>query len=47
MATENKQKDLQGFIDRREYWWWAEKARSPRINHLRKAVWSKGAKGAS
>ncbi len=47
MATENKQDELQGFIDRREYWWWATKARSPRTNYLRKAVWSKGAKGAS
>jgi len=32
--------------DARQYWWWAEKKRSPRLNYLRKAVWSKAAKGS-
>jgi len=47
MATMDKKKKLQDFVDKREYWKWAETARSPRINYLRKAVWSKGSKGAS
>jgi hypothetical protein len=35
------------FYDARQYWWWAEKKRSPRINYLRKAVWSKASKGSA
>jgi len=41
------EKELKESLEKREYWWWAEKARSPRIDYLRKAVWFKGAKGSS
>ena len=34
-------------LDDRQYWWWAEKKRSPRLNYLRKAVWTKAVKGSS
>jgi len=47
MATTPKQQELQELLDKRQYWWWAEKARSPRIDYLRKAAWSKATKGAS
>ena len=47
MATTDKTTELQGYLDNRQYWWWAEKARSPRTDYLRKAVWSKASKGAA
>ena len=47
MATTDKEKKLQDFVDKREYWKWAETARSPRVKYLRKAVWSKASNGAS
>ncbi|MDY6856842.1 MAG: hypothetical protein SWO11_19470 [Thermodesulfobacteriota bacterium] len=34
-------------LDNRQYWWWAEKKRSPRLNYLRKGIWSKATKGSS
>lgn len=42
-----KEKELNEILERKEYWWWAEKSRSSRINYLRKAVWSKATKGSS
>jgi benzylsuccinate synthase len=46
--TENQKKaEMDTLLEKREYWWWAEKARSPRIDYLRKAVWSKASKGAA
>lgn len=47
MKTTEKDKKIQEFLDKRQYWWWAEKARSKRIDYIRKAVWSKASKGAS
>jgi len=47
MATGEKQDKLQSLLDKREYWWWAEKARSPRVDHLRKSIWSKATKAGS
>ena len=41
MATTDKQNEINELLEKRQYWWWAEKARSPRIDYLRKAVWSK------
>lgn len=46
-AVEEKEKALHEHLEKREYWWWAEKARSSRIDYLRKAVWPKAAKGSS
>ncbi len=39
--------NLTELLDKREYWWWAEQARSPRLDYLRKAIWSKASKGAA
>ncbi len=47
MATESKTEKLQEYLDNRQYWWWAEKARSSRTDYLRKAIWPKGSKGAA
>jgi len=47
MTTVKKESGFQELLDKRQYWWWAEKARSPRIDYLRKAVWSKAPKGAA
>ncbi len=49
MATikKDKEAELQELLDKRQYWWWAEQARSPRIDYLRKAVWSKAPKGSA
>ena len=47
MATVKDDTRLQEFLDKRQYWWWAEQARTPRIDYLRKAVWSKASKGSS
>ncbi len=47
MATTDKQSEINELLEKRQFWWWAEKARSPRIDYLRKAVWSKATKGAS
>jgi formate C-acetyltransferase/benzylsuccinate synthase len=44
LSTEKKNQEL---LDKREYWKWAEKTRSPRLDYLRKAVWSKATKGSS
>ncbi|PJC74355.1 MAG: formate acetyltransferase, partial [Syntrophobacterales bacterium CG_4_8_14_3_um_filter_49_14] len=44
---EEVKKSADELYDARQYWWWAEKKRSPRLNYLRKAVWSKAAKGSS
>ena len=41
----SKEKDT--LFNAREFWWWAEKQRSPRLNYLRKGVWSKATKGSS
>ena len=45
MAT--KKEELNELLEKRQYWWWAEKARSPRLDYLRKAIWSKASKGAA
>ena len=41
------EKEQQKLLDKGEYWNWAEKARSPRIDYLRKAIWSKATKGSA
>jgi len=41
------EKSAEELFDSREFWWWAEKKRSERMNYLRKAVWSKAAKGST
>jgi formate C-acetyltransferase/benzylsuccinate synthase len=47
MAQIEIKKSEKELLDDRQYWWWAEKKRSPRLNYLRKAVWSKATKGSS
>ncbi|MDY6857403.1 MAG: pyruvate formate lyase family protein [Thermodesulfobacteriota bacterium] len=47
MAEVEIKKDEKELLDSRQYWWWAEKKRSPRLSYLRKAVWSKATKGSS
>jgi formate C-acetyltransferase/benzylsuccinate synthase len=47
MAEIEIKKSEKELMDDRQYWWWAEKKRSPRLNYLRKAVWSKASKGSS
>lgn len=47
MATVSKEKELQEYLEKKQYWWWAEKARSPRLDYLRKAAWFKGARGSA
>jgi len=44
-VIETRSKD--DLFEAREFWWWAEKERSPRLNYLRKAAWSKATKGSS
>ncbi len=46
MAT-SMERGKQELLDKGEYWNWAEKERSPRIDYLRKALWSKATKGSS
>ncbi len=43
-ALEGKHQEL---LEKGEYWNWAEKARSPRMDYLRKAIWSKATKGSA
>lgn len=33
-----KEKELKEHLEKKEYWWWAEKSRSPRADYLRKAA---------
>ena len=40
-----KDKTVEDFEKKHEWWWAAEKKRSPRIDYLRKAIWKKGAIG--
>ena len=47
MAQAEIKKSEKELLDDRQYWWWAEKKRSPRLNYLRKAVWSKATKGST
>jgi formate C-acetyltransferase/benzylsuccinate synthase len=47
MAKAEIKKSEKELLDTRQYWWWAEKKRSPRLNYLRKAIWSKATKGSS
>ncbi len=47
MAQVEIKKGEKELLDDRQYWWWAEKKRSPRLNYLRKGVWSKATKGSS
>ncbi|RJQ28044.1 MAG: formate acetyltransferase, partial [Peptococcaceae bacterium] len=47
MSADVKEKEKQEALEKKEYWWWAEKSRSARLNYLRKAVWSKATKGSS
>ncbi|PIP09002.1 MAG: formate acetyltransferase, partial [Syntrophobacteraceae bacterium CG23_combo_of_CG06-09_8_20_14_all_50_8] len=44
---EEVKKSAEELYEAREFWWWAEKKRSPRLNYLRKAVWSKATKGSA
>ncbi|MDY6844062.1 MAG: pyruvate formate lyase family protein [Thermodesulfobacteriota bacterium] len=41
-----KEQEAQDVLEKREFWNWAEKARSPRLDYLRKAAWSKAGKGS-
>ena len=45
-VEKQKEKKADELYDAREFWWWAEKRRTPRLNYLRKAVWSKATKGS-
>ena len=47
MSVSTKEREMQEHLEKREYWWWAEQARSPRIDYLRKAVWFKGTKASA
>ncbi len=47
MTTAIRGKEAQESLEKREFWWWAEKARSSRVDYLRKAVWSKASKGST
>jgi len=47
MDKRQETKSRDNLFEAREFWWWAEKERSPRLNYLRKAVWSKATKGSS
>jgi len=47
MAHTEVKKSEKELFDSREFWWWAEKKRSSRVNYLRKAVWSKATKGSA
>ncbi|MDY6855302.1 MAG: pyruvate formate lyase family protein [Thermodesulfobacteriota bacterium] len=47
MAQTQVSKSEKDLLDSRQYWWWAEKKRSLRLNYLRKAIWSKATKGSS
>ncbi len=47
LETEKVKKGAEELYDARQYWWWAEKKRSPRLDYLRKAVWSKASKGST
>jgi formate C-acetyltransferase/benzylsuccinate synthase len=47
MAKVEVKKSEKELLDARQYWWWAEKKRTSRLNYLRKAVWSKAAKGST
>jgi hypothetical protein len=38
MAQLEIKKSEKELLDNRQYWWWAEKKRSPRLNYLRKAI---------
>ena len=40
-------KSIKELEENREWWWVAEKSRSPRLDYLRKAVWKKGKKGGA
>ncbi len=47
MVTKEEEKEMQGFLDKKQYWWWADKARTTRLSKLRSAVWFKGARGSA
>ncbi|MDY6844639.1 MAG: pyruvate formate lyase family protein, partial [Thermodesulfobacteriota bacterium] len=47
MTTEELRTEAQDFAENQQWWWLAEKKRSDRLNHLRKAIWQKGAKGTA
>jgi len=47
MAKTQETKSKDDLFEAREFWWWAEKTRSPKLDYLRKAVWSKAVKGSS
>jgi len=47
MDKKQETKSRDDLFEAREFWWWAEKQRTPRLDYLRKAVWSKGSKGSS
>ncbi len=48
MATAKvSQKEIKEHENNQEWWWLAEKARSKRLDYLRKAVWKKGAIGGA
>ncbi|MDY6843402.1 MAG: pyruvate formate lyase family protein, partial [Thermodesulfobacteriota bacterium] len=46
MSTEElNTKEIEKLEEEQKWWWLAEKKRSARLDHLRKAVWAKGPKG--
>jgi formate C-acetyltransferase/benzylsuccinate synthase len=47
MVQAEIKKSEKELLDDRQYWWWAERKRSPRLNYLRKAIWSKATKGST
>ncbi|MDY6845197.1 MAG: pyruvate formate lyase family protein, partial [Thermodesulfobacteriota bacterium] len=48
MAKEKAMTEQEKNLAEKQQWWWlAEKKRSDRLNHLRKAIWQKGAKGTA
>ena len=47
MKTAEIEKQKQELLEKRQYWWWAEKERSSRVDFLRKALWSKATKGSA
>ena len=38
-----KNKNIENFEKKQEWWWIAEQKRSKKLDYLRKAVWKKGA----
>ncbi|MDY6843169.1 MAG: pyruvate formate lyase family protein, partial [Thermodesulfobacteriota bacterium] len=48
MSTDEQKALEEKALEAKQQWWWlAERKRSPRLDYLRKGVWSKGSKGVS